>query len=52
MNIFEQILTGVWLNVIGGSIRIISTFGFVHPGGRYPIVFVGNGTFLQTLLVA
>lgn len=36
------ILTGVWLNVAGGSIRVISTFGFVHPGGRYPIVFIGQ----------
>ncbi|CAF1260024.1 unnamed protein product [Adineta steineri] len=34
------ILTGVWLNLIGGCFRIISTW--VSIKGRYPIVFIGQ----------
>jgi len=36
------ILTGVWLNLIGGCFRTISTWGFVSVKGRYPIVFIGK----------
>ncbi|CAF0888179.1 unnamed protein product [Adineta ricciae] len=44
------ILTGVWLNLIGGSFRVISTWGFVSVHGRYPIVFTGQliCSFAQT----
>ncbi|CAF4873324.1 unnamed protein product [Rotaria sp. Silwood1] len=36
------ILTGVWMNLIGGCFRVISTWGFVSVKSRYPIVFVGQ----------